>query len=92
MAIEFKVEAQVKLQLKSERVAEVILQALMPEVKNQPTQRVTISLKREHSCLFLTFKADSTSALRAAVNSYLRWILSLSEVLSLIEATTNKSG
>ena len=52
--------------------AGVVYQALRPETgRDVPKARVSMRPARNH--LTLTIDADDTSALRAAVNSYLRW-------------------
>ncbi|OGS49337.1 MAG: hypothetical protein A3K68_02260 [Euryarchaeota archaeon RBG_16_68_13] len=52
--------------------APVVLQALRPEAgRDVPKARVRVSGRR--GAVTLTIEADDTSALRAAVNSYLRW-------------------
>lgn len=52
--------------------ARVVSLALRPEIGREvPKARVSIRSARNH--LTLTIDADDTSALRAAVNSYLRW-------------------
>jgi tRNA threonylcarbamoyladenosine modification (KEOPS) complex Pcc1 subunit len=52
--------------------AKVVHGALRPEVgRDVPKARVTLRASRDR--LTLTIDAEDTSALRAAVNSYLRW-------------------
>jgi tRNA threonylcarbamoyladenosine modification (KEOPS) complex Pcc1 subunit len=42
-------------------------------------------MKKEGNVLNLIFEAQDTSALRAAINSYLNWILLTREVLESLE-------
>ncbi|HYY48031.1 MAG TPA: KEOPS complex subunit Pcc1 [Thermoplasmata archaeon] len=52
--------------------AKVVHGALRPEVgRDVPKARVTLRASRDR--VTLTIDAEDTSALRAAVNSYLRW-------------------
>ncbi len=52
--------------------ARVVAEALRPEMgRDAPKARVSMQLGRDR--LTLTIDAEDTSALRAAVNSYLRW-------------------
>ena len=52
--------------------ARVVLEALRPEMgRDVPKARVSVRASR--SRMVLMIDAEDTSALRAAVNSYLRW-------------------
>ncbi len=52
--------------------ARVVGDALRPEMgRDVPKARVSMQLRRDR--LTLTIDAEDTSALRAAVNSYVRW-------------------
>ena len=52
--------------------AHVVHGSLRPEV-GRDVPKARVSLRAARSRLTLTIEADDTSALRAAVNSYLRW-------------------
>ena len=53
--------------------AKVVYESLNPEIKNKiPKTKVKVSL--EKTVLKLEVEADDISSLRAASNSYLRWI------------------
>jgi KEOPS complex subunit Pcc1 len=80
-----KAEATVRLRLKSKKQLESIFKALEPETRTALTSRSKVQMTREGNCLKLTFTASDTSALRAAMNSYLRWILLTGEVLEALE-------
>ncbi|MDH7517180.1 MAG: KEOPS complex subunit Pcc1 [Candidatus Thermoplasmatota archaeon] len=57
----------------SEKEAEIVLESLNPEVKNKiPKTNVKISIFQKK--LFLEIESNDISSLRAACNSYLRWI------------------
>lgn len=57
----------------SEEEARVISGSLKPEVKHKiPKTDVELSVSKKE--LFLKIRARDTSSLRAACNSYLRWI------------------
>ena len=52
--------------------ADIVYEALRPETgRDVPKARVSMHVARNR--LALTIDAEDTSALRAAVNSYLRW-------------------
>lgn len=79
-----KAQAIIRLNFSSEKQLKVVLEALKPETKTPPTRRSKVQMKGEGNSLTLNFKARDTSALRAAVNSYLRWILLTKTVLESV--------
>jgi len=52
--------------------AVVVYQALRPET-GRDVPKARVSMRSARNRLTLTIDADDTNALRAAVNSYLRW-------------------
>ena len=52
---------------------EVVVKSLEPEVKKK-IPKTKVSLKHSDKELTLVISAEDTSSLRAACNSYLRWI------------------
>ncbi len=79
-----KAQAIIRLNFSSEKQLKVVLEALKPETKTPPTRRSKVQMKGEGNSLTLNFRARDTSALRAAVNSYLRWILLTKNVLESV--------
>lgn len=79
-----KAQAIIRLNFSSEKQLKVVLEALKPETKTPPTRRSKVQMKGEGNILTLNFRARDTSALRAAVNSYLRWILLTKNVLESV--------
>jgi tRNA threonylcarbamoyladenosine modification (KEOPS) complex Pcc1 subunit len=79
------VKASVRLKFQSREQLESIFKALEPETHTSLTKRSKVKMKKEGGSLNLTFEATDTSALRAAVNSYLHWILSTREVIESLE-------
>jgi KEOPS complex subunit Pcc1 len=69
-----KARAIVHLNFSSKKQLQVVLNALKPEIKNSSTKRSKVDIFSETKKLVLDFKAKDTSALRAAINSYLRLI------------------
>jgi len=78
--------ASVRLRFKSREQLESIFKALEPETRTPLTRRSKVRMKREGNSLHLTFEAQDTVALRAAINSYLHWILLARDVLESLEA------
>lgn len=76
--------ALIKIDFTSERKAKTGFAALKPETLSQPTQRSSVEISLEGRKLVLMIKAKDTTALRAAVNAYLRWVDSMQKVLEVI--------
>jgi len=80
-----KAQAIIRLNFSSEKQLKVVLEALKPETKPPATRRSKVQMRGEGNSLTLNFKARDTSALRAAINSYLRQTSMAINVLKLIE-------
>ncbi|UCE57825.1 MAG: hypothetical protein JSW19_01110 [Candidatus Bathyarchaeota archaeon] len=80
-----KTRAIICLSFSSEKQMKVVLEALKPETKTAATRRSKVQIKSEGNELTLNFKARDTSALRAAINSYLRHVNMLVDLLKLVE-------
>jgi len=79
-------KANVRLKFQSKEQLESISKALEPETRISLTKRSKVKVTKEGSALNLTFEATDTSALRAAINSYLHWILLTRDVIESLEA------
>ncbi|MBC7130188.1 hypothetical protein H5T51_03065 [Candidatus Bathyarchaeota archaeon] len=84
-----KAQAKLRLSFLSEEDLVIAYKALMPEAEKPATSRSKATLKMEGSSLVLVVKAQDTVALRAALNTYLRWINSILKVLSLMKSFKN---
>ncbi|MEA2090707.1 MAG: KEOPS complex subunit Pcc1, partial [Thermoproteota archaeon] len=71
-----KAHVTVTLSFPSKKRLNTVLQALKPETESSPTLRSRVELQGNGKSLTLRFEAKDTTALRASVNSYLRWISS----------------
>lgn len=80
-----KAQAIVRLKFSSEKQLNVVLQALKPETETSSTHRSNVHVTTEDQSLVLDFMATDTSALRAAMNSYLRLISVAMNLQNLIE-------
>jgi tRNA threonylcarbamoyladenosine modification (KEOPS) complex Pcc1 subunit len=80
-----KTKATVRLPFMSEKRLNALMHALTPEINKQITTRSKTTLTKEHQFLVLNVEANDTIALRAALNSYLRWINSATSVLETLE-------
>lgn len=79
-----KAKAKLIINIKKKK-ASIILKSLIPEIKNPPTNRSKINLLIRDKKLLMNIKAKDMNALRAALNSYLRWINMIIETLGVIE-------
>jgi len=80
-----KTKAVVRLKFSSEKHLKILSEALMPETKKPTTMRSKTSLEKNGKSLILSVEARDTVALRAALNSYLRWVNSTISVLQALE-------
>ena len=69
-----KAQAVIRLNFSSDRQLKVVMESSRPEIETSTAPRSKVSLKVERQGLILKFNATDTSALRAALNSYLRLI------------------
>jgi|Deesub1362B_J571_1020462.scaffolds.fasta_scaffold16696_3 tRNA threonylcarbamoyladenosine modification (KEOPS) complex Pcc1 subunit len=68
-----------------EENARIIFEALKPESCSQPTARSKVELSLKNDIIVLQIKAKDTTALRAAINAYLRWIYATQKVLEALK-------
>ena len=80
-----RVHAVIRLNFPSERHSKIVFCALEPETKTTITPRSRVQIQREKNSLRLSFEAKDTSALRAAINSYLRFVHLTKTVVDIIE-------
>jgi tRNA threonylcarbamoyladenosine modification (KEOPS) complex Pcc1 subunit len=69
-----KVQVVVNIEVPSEKDLQVVMKALEPETKLTSSSRSKVTLSTEGNKLILYLEAKDSSAMRAAVNSYLRLI------------------
>ena len=68
-----------------EEVVEAVLDALNPEVESPSSERSSTYVRRGVDGIVISTEASDTTAMRAAVNSYLRWVQGILDMLSKIE-------
>jgi len=76
----------VRLNFPSEERLKIVLGALEPEARTPPSSRSRVRLEGRDTSLILSFGATDTSALRAAVNSYLRWVSLVNDMCSTLDS------
>lgn len=81
----------IEIEFASPREAAAVLSALLPEVKDSKTRRSETKVETKGKVLILKVSAKDTTALRAVINSYLRWVATIREINKLVgEKGTNE--
>ena len=63
-----------EIPLESERMANILYSALLPETESIPSERATTNVSVKGSSLIIEIVANDLTAMRAALNSYVAWI------------------
>ncbi len=79
-----RAQATVRLKFVTQKQVETLLRALSPEAKTPMTHRADIKLAQDGLFLVVSVDAKGTVALRATLNSYLRWINSAINVIDTV--------
>jgi len=80
-----RASAILRLKFPSAHEAEIMRSALEPETMSGLRYRSKVKVFREEETLLLVFNAKDTTALRASVNSYLNWLISLVNIYNFLE-------
>lgn len=82
-------KARIHLKFPNKKQLSAIFTALKTETHSSVTSRSKVAIAKEDKTLTLTmlFEARDTSALRAAVNSYLHWVRLTKDVLDSVGAS-----
>jgi tRNA threonylcarbamoyladenosine modification (KEOPS) complex Pcc1 subunit len=73
--------ATVNFEFESAREAEAVRRALRPEEAMPSSNRCKVSVLRRENALILQVDAEDTAALRAALNSFVRWAIVARDML-----------
>ena len=73
------------------RRGDAVLNALKPETLKTPGN-ANVAISRVAGGLLLCFQAHTIPGLRALVNSYLRWLSMIDQVLDFLEGSGDASG
>ena len=79
-----KASAEIRIKV-PEDVVEAVLDALGPEVESPSSERSSTDVRRGLDGIDISTEASDTTAMRAAVNSYLRWVQGILDMISKIE-------
>ena len=80
-----RAHAVVRLFFPSQKKSKIVLGALQPETKTIYTHRSRVFIKDRGKTLIIRFEAEDTSALRASINSFLRWAFLMKTVLNSVD-------
>ncbi len=80
-----QIKAVIHIGFSSETLLKAVLEALRPETEATPSRRCRTRIQGEGNRLSLILEASDTSALRASLNSYLRWIQMMKAALESVE-------
>ena len=78
-----QVESQIELEFPSQKDAEIVLQAIEPEIMESPSERTSTEIECLSNILKISITAQDTPSLRASLNSYLRWVMLSKQILEL---------
>ena len=80
-----KGNSTLEIPLESERMANILYSALLPETESIPTDRATTSVYVKGASLFIEIVAKDLTAMRAALNSYVAWISACMRTIDSID-------
>ena len=80
-----KAQAEIRLKFPTEKQLKTVNEALLPEICKPISGRARVALESDGTCLILNFEAEDTVALRSALNAFLRWINSMTNVVDVLE-------
>ena len=88
---ESRFEAKIRFHLPRDE-AEILYSSIIPEAEDIPSKRTSVSMTLTEDGLNLMIKASDPVALRAALNSFLRFIDSILELLHELDSLTKRVG
>jgi len=66
-----------------EGISSIIDESLAPEIERPTSERSSVTVSAEKGIVIISIEASDVVALRAAINSYLRWV---GAILDVVEA------
>jgi tRNA threonylcarbamoyladenosine modification (KEOPS) complex Pcc1 subunit len=80
-SLTLKASAEIRVDVPDE-IVEAILDALSPEIESPSSERSITNVQRTVDGILIATEATDTTAMRAAVNSYLHWVQGILDMLS----------
>lgn len=91
--MEMKAEAEIGIEFPLKKMGHIVAESLQPELDNPSSDRSKVELIiKDGGEVALHITATDTSALRATLNSYLRWIGAITKTLNVLELTQESFG
>jgi KEOPS complex subunit Pcc1 len=84
--------AVLRVRCSSEKEAEIVTRAIKPETEITARYRSKVKVSRFSDEITLTFEARDIASLRASINSYLSWLISLRNIYELLERENQDSS
>jgi tRNA threonylcarbamoyladenosine modification (KEOPS) complex Pcc1 subunit len=76
--------AIIQINTSSDKIAKTIHRSLIPEIQTSNLKELRVQVKRIENLLIFHFKSNNTATLRALINSYLRWVITLKKSINVI--------
>ena len=67
-----------------EGISGIVDESLAPEVERPTSERSNVTVSAEKGKVIISIEASDVVALRAAINSYLRWVVSILDVVEAV--------
>ncbi len=79
-----------EIPLESERIANILYSALLPETESIPSDRATTEVHVRGSSIVVEINARDLTAMRAALNSYIAWISACLRTINSVDVSDAK--
>ena len=76
--------AIIQINTSSDKIAKTIHRSLIPEIQTSNLKELRVQVKRIENLLIFHFNSKNTATLRALINSYLRWVITLKKSINVI--------
>lgn len=80
-------KAEILIELEP-NVREIVIKSLSPEL-GRTVPKTQVNISETNAGLKIIFNAETTSALRAALNSYLRWVNCILSIAEKFNSSSN---
>lgn len=77
------VNAEILIRIPS-KLAKIVEGSLLPEAERPISERSSVQVRTEDDKIALTFEASDVAAMRAAINSYLRWVTAIMDAVETV--------
>jgi tRNA threonylcarbamoyladenosine modification (KEOPS) complex Pcc1 subunit len=77
--------AIIQIRTSTNKNAKTIHQALKPEIHTSNLEALHVKVQKTGNFLIFHFKSNNLATLRALINSYLRWVITLNKSIDIID-------